>query len=123
VANIDVSDLLLDPDFVDAITVIHRTATVDQYGVNQIVETAVPSYGCVQPASGESVQRLADALQSSDISSFWVQGRIIADATSSYPDIIVWQGNRFQVQLVNDYMNYGRGYTQGICTRERITSG
>ena len=79
--------------------------------------------GSVQPASGKVVQRLPDALRVADISSFWVKGVITADGTTKYPDILVFQGRRYQVQTVADFSNYGQGYCEGTCVAEKPSAG
>jgi hypothetical protein len=117
--QLDVSDVLLDADFLDAITLIHRTSTTDQYGKNQLVECGTPTYGCVQPASGKTIQRLPEALRVADVSSFWIQGKIVSDGACKYPDIIVFNGCRYAVQVVFDYTNYGAGFCEGTCVRQR----
>lgn len=120
-ALIDTSDLLLDPDFLNALTLIHRKPRVDEFGQNILTETPFATVGSVQPASGKTLMRLPEALRVADVSSFWIQGTIQADGTSQYPDIIVFRGNRYQVQTVQDWMNYGNGFCEGTCVREKVT--
>ena len=119
--KIDVSELLADPDFVGPLTLIHRTPTVDQYGNNQLVEVGLQTNGSVQPASGKTLQRLPDALRVADVSSFWLKGKIVADGCNQYPDIIVFQKQRYAVQTVLDWTNWGEGWCEGTCIREKPT--
>jgi len=117
-AQLDVSDLLLDPVFIDPITLIHRTPTVNSYGENTLMENSVTTVGSVQPASTKQIQRLPEALRLADIRSFFIKAEIKSDGTSVYPDIIVFQGKRFQVQSVAPWLNYGSGWNEGICVAE-----
>lgn len=121
-AQIDVSELLLDPDFIDAVTLIHRAASVNQYGENVLVETSEVTVGSVQPISGKQFQRLPDALRTADVRTFYIKATIVSDGTNTYPDIIVFQNERYQVQSVDNWLNYGQGYNSGICVREKIAS-
>lgn len=118
---IDVSDVLADPDFVDQINIIHRKPTVDVYGQNTLVETGVPAFGSVQPASGKALQRLPEALRVANVMSFWVRGQIVSDGRCQYPDILVFNGSRFAVQTVMDWSNWGDGWCEGTCVREKPT--
>ena len=122
-AQIDVSDILLDPDFVDSIQLIHRTATISNKGANVVVEAVpVTTVGSVQPASFKQLQRLPDALRTSDVRSFFIKAAILSDGTSQYPDIIVFGGQRYQVQTVAPWLNYGEGWNEGVCVVEKPAS-
>lgn len=120
--QIDVTEVLADPDFVDAITLIHRTPNVDDFGNNQLTERSEPTYGSVQPASGRTLQRLPEALRVANVSSFWVKGKIVSDGSCQYPDIISFKGQRYAVQVVFDYTNWGEGWCEGTCVREKPTT-
>lgn len=121
-AQLDVSDLLLDPTFVDSLTLIHRTSTVNMYGENVLVETPIATVGSVQPASSRQIQRLPEALRTADIRSFFIRAEILSDGDSQYPDIIVFGGFRYQVMSVAPWLNYGAGWNEGICVREKPAS-
>lgn len=118
-AEIDVTDLLVDPDFIDELILITRATTVNSYGENVVTETSTATVGSVQPASGKTLQRLPDALRVADVSSFWIKGVITADGSGKYPDLISFRGRRFQVQVVFDWTNYGEGWAEGTCVAEK----
>lgn len=117
-AQIDVSDLLLDPDFVDPIQVIRRSTTVNQYGENILVETPINTFGSVQPANFKEIQRLAESLRTHDVRSFYLKLEIVQDASTAYPDILVFNGKRYQVQTAAPWLNFGAGWNQGVCVAE-----
>ncbi len=118
-AQIDVSELMSDPDFVDPIQVITRTPSVSEFGENTVnTVSTLSTIGSVQPASGRALQRLPEALRVANVSSFWFKGQIIATETSRYPSILVFRGKRYQVQTVMDWSNFGAGYTEGTCVAE-----
>lgn len=117
--QIDVSELLADPDFVDNLTLIHRAPLVDSFGQNQLTERSEPTVGSVQPASGKTIQRLPEALRVANVSSFWIKGKIVSDGSCQYPDIIYFKGERFAVQVVFDWTNWGEGWCEGTCVREK----
>ena len=117
-AQIDVTELLSDPDFVDAMQVITRYPSVSTLGEVSFGMSVVNSVGCVQPADYKTVQKLPDSLQVEDVSSFWFKGAIIASAPGKYSSVIVFRGQRYQVQTVADYSNWGEGYSEGTCVVE-----
>ena len=120
-ANIDVSELMTDPDFVDPVTVVARTFVVDTLGQNQLTESCEPSYGSVQPASGKTMQRLPDALRVANVMSFWVNNDIRAKHSKEYPVVLVFEGTRFAVQTIFPWTNWGQGYCEGTCVAEAPT--
>ena len=118
-AQIGVSELLLDPDFIDPVSLIHRSVTVNDFGKTVLTEQTVNTIGSVQPASGKQLERLPEALRIADVRSFFIKAEIVADATNKYPDIIVFQNHRFQVQVTKPWLNWGAGWNEGLCVREK----
>lgn len=120
-ANIDVTELLTDPDFVDPISIVSRVPFVNNLGENTISETTVLSVGSVQPASGSVLQRVPEALRVANLRTFWVKGNIEFSEAGKYPVILVFKGKRFQVQLVFDWTNFGQGWCEGTCVAEALS--
>lgn len=112
-ALIDVTELLSDPDFMDSVTIIRRSQTVNEYGEAEITETSSVVSVVVQPASPDDMQRLPDSARRRDAIAVWYKGTLSADA---YPDVIVWQSKRFQVRDSEAYGNWGAGYSKAVCT-------
>lgn len=120
-AQIDVSELMTDPDFVDAVTVITRVQSVDSSGVASYSESSLTTIGSVQPASYRTVQKLPESLRMEDLSSFWIKGPaaiLTTTASGGYPSILVFRGLRYQVRNVANWGNFGQGYAEGICVAE-----
>lgn len=117
-AKIDVSELLVDPDFVDRMTIITRTPFVNSKGENEIKECPLVSVGSVQPASGRTIAKLPEEFRVANISSFWFKGKIITSAPGKYSSILVFNGQRYQVQTVFDWTNFGAGWCEGTCVAE-----
>ncbi len=120
-ALIDVSDILLDPDFVDSIQIYRRLATVNDFGKTEITTTIIETVGSVQPASAKTLSRLPDELRMEDVRSFYVKIPLLIDGTSTYPDIIVFGGARFQIRTAAPWLNFGNGWNEGLCVREKAT--
>jgi hypothetical protein len=119
VAQINVTELLCDPDFIDAMALISRVPTVDSFGEVHLAETTVNTFGSVQPASGRTIQRLPEAMRVANVSSFWVKGKIVASEPGKYSSILVFKGTRYQVQTVMDWSNWGEGWCEGTCVAEK----
>lgn len=118
-ALIDVSDLLSDPDFIDPIIVIRRTSTTNSFGENVLFETEIQTFANVQPASTKQIMRLPEDLRMADVRSFYLRLEIVQDGTTDYPDILVFQGKRFEIQTAAPWLNYGSGWNEGVCVGQK----
>lgn len=117
-SRIDVTELLTDTDFVGPIQLVSRLPRINSLGENLLTETTVTSVGSVQPASGRAIARLPEALRVANVSSFWFKGTIVASAPGKYSSILVFSGQRYQVQTVLDWTNWGAGWCEGTCVAE-----
>lgn len=117
-AQIDVTELMSDPDFVDKICLVTRVPSINNFGENILKETTFDTYGSVQPATGKVLSRLPEELRVANLSSFWFKGTITASSPGKYSSVLVFKGMRFQVQTVNDWSNFGQGYCEGTCVAE-----
>lgn len=117
-AQIDVSELMSDPDFCDKMIHVGRQTRVNSRGENILTEYGTETVGSVQPASGRVIARLPEALRVANLTSFWLKGKIVASMPGKYPDILVFRGQRYQVQTVFDWSNFGEGYCEGTCIAE-----
>lgn len=116
---VDVSELMSDPELVQPVTLISRTAFVDSFGQNKISEIGKNTVGSVQPISGKTLQRIPESLRVANVQSFWLRENTVVDSSSKYPDIIVKNGKRFTVQMVFDWSDWGSGWSEGVCVAER----
>ena len=117
-AQLDVTELLCDPDFVDEVQHVSRRSQVNSFGENIITQVSEPTVGSVQPADGKTIERLPENLRVSNLMSFWLQGTIVASAPGKYTDILVFRGQRFQVVTVFDWTTWGAGWCEGLCIAE-----
>lgn len=117
-SQIDVTELLSDPDFVDDVTLINRATVVNTKGENVLTEDPVKTVGSVQPASGKTINRLPEAMRVANVMSFWIQGKIVTSRPGEYSAIIVFRGQRFTVQTVLDWTQAGAGWCEGTCVVE-----
>ena len=118
-AQIDVSDLLLDPDFTDRVTLIRRAATVDENGETVFSSTQMRITAVVQAGDSETLERMPDGARLSDLITVYYRGVLTAERVGGYADVIVWGGKRFQVkEVAEDFANWGKGWTKASCMIE-----
>lgn len=119
--QIDVSEVLLDPDFVDPMQLVTRVPTTDLHGEGHLTESTVNSYGSIQPANFKTVQKMPEAMRVDNLMSFWFRGTIVASAPGKYASVLVFKGIRYQVLTVADWSSWGAGWTEGVCIAEPTT--
>lgn len=109
--------LLSNPRFVEAVQLIRRTATVNQYGENVLTEAApVTIQISAQSESGEILKRFPEAARLSDSFVAYSVTDLAPEAAGKYADVIIYQGRRYLVQSANDWQKWG--YTEALCTLE-----
>ena len=113
---LDVSDVLLDPDFCDTTLQCERyTASVDSNGRGTKTQTLVGFAGVITSDRGERLVRNAVGEHATDTISIITRFKLRDAGTGVTADIVRWNGNRYTVVSVNDYSTYGRGFVETIC--------
>ena len=116
--QLDITELMTDPDFVGEMLQISRISQANSLGENIITQCTTVTVGSVQPASGKMIERLPEAERIGNFMSFWLKGVIVASAPGKYTDILSFQGQRFQVKTVFDWSTWGAGWSEGLCVAE-----
>ena len=120
-ALIDVSELLLDPDFADDAILIKRTLSVNANGEAVISEMEIPITAVIQGVNNKDLVKLPEGARLSDAITVFYQGQLQAESQNGYSDIIVWCGRRYEVGPVTEnFMNHGAGFTKAICVGEHV---
>jgi hypothetical protein len=119
---LDVSDVLLDPLFMDLTLSVTRNAqTVGNDGIAVISPTTTGFYGVVTSMNGSVLTRVAEGERISDTITIHTQFKLI-DGQSGYDaDVVNWQGLQWTVTNVNDYSTYGRGFVAATCTLKQLS--
>lgn len=109
-ARIDVSELMVDPDFINSFTIVRRTTTVNQYGENVLAETEESSFGSVQGIGKDALKRLPDGVQLSSMKTIYTKAVFKADEAGKYSDQIIWDSERYNIITVLPWGNFGSGW-------------
>lgn len=109
-ARLDVSELLLDPDFVDPFTIVRRVPTINGYGENVLAESTLDAVGSIQAPGKEAALRLPDGVLIASAKTIYTKTEIYSDKVSGYADQILYQGQRYNVLTVLPWGNFGSGW-------------
>lgn len=115
-ALLDVSDVLTDPDFMDAGLVCYRrTQTVGNNGMATNTETQITFSAVVTSASGFELNREPDGEFVKGLIAVHTKFVLQDGATGLTADEILWKGKRYTVEKVDPYTHFGRGFVSAIC--------
>jgi galactose-6-phosphate isomerase len=108
-ALLDVSDVLLDPDFADSLICERITKTVGDDGLAVESKKTIRFTGVVTNDDGDRLRRLAEGE--------YVDGNIAVHCRLRLEesDVVVFMGRRHTVQNVLDYSHFGRGFVAAKC--------
>jgi hypothetical protein len=119
---IDVSDILLDPDIAgQQFTVLRRTENVNPFGESTWTTAHIQAIGSVQPSGEQGLIREegfdAQAKSIKVVTNYRLRGVAKGPSASRFkPDIILWDGNYFEVINLDSYGSFGAGFVEAECT-------
>lgn len=115
-ANLDVSDLLSDPDFADRGIICERSIqTIGEDGMAENSLTMIKFTGVVTPDMGDVLERLDEGERIKGRITIHSQFPLRDGAEGGSADIVVWKDKRYTVTKVSDLTNFGRGFTRASC--------
>ena len=122
---LDMSDVLLDPDFIDNMTVTRNTQSVDQNGNASDSSVTWNFYGTVTSKGGKRLNRNSVGQFESQtifvVTLFPLTTGTNMTGVTIDADVVTWNGLTYTVTSIDDYSRYGAGFIQATC--ELITLG
>lgn len=115
-AFLDVTDVLLDPDFMDRGLTCERLAQVvtdDGLAVN--TPTLTTFAAVITSDRGDLLVRLAAGERIEGSITIHSRFRLMEGTAGQTADIVHWRGRRYTVSRVDDYSHFGRGFTAATC--------
>ncbi len=114
-AFLDVTDVVLDPDFMDSIVYERNTVTVGSNGLATQTTATGTFLGVVTSNTGDILERLADSERIKGSITIHSMFTLNDGSTGTTADIVLWKGRRYTVSNVNDYSHFGRGFVAATC--------
>lgn len=115
-ANLDVSDVLLDPDFMSRGLICTRIAViVGDNGRPQKTESKHKFNAVVTTNSGMNMDRREDGTLIKGAINIHSRFVLSAGDSESQADEVLWQGREYIVSQVLSNTHYGRGFIKAIC--------
>ncbi|MDI2595020.1 hypothetical protein POF45_26880 [Pseudomonas sp. 681] len=115
-AQLDVTDVLLDPDFMDTgLACKRQVLAVGDNGRATSTETNIAFAGVVTSDKGDILERLAGGERKKGSITVHTIFALTAGDGDTTADIVTWRGKTYTVSNVNDYQHFGRGFICATC--------
>ena len=115
-ANLDVSDVLLDPDFMSRGLICTPIAViVGDNGRPQKTDSKHKFNAVVTTNSGMNMDRREDGTLIKGAINIHSRFVLSAGDSESQADEVLWQGREYIVSQVLSNTHYGRGFIKAIC--------
>lgn len=122
-ARIDVTDILLDPDFIDRLVCERIVQTVGNDGIASNTPTEVKFFGCVTNADGDRLERAPDGERVASTIVVHSKFRLRAGKDGFSADIVRFGENRYTTVKLADYSHFGRGFVAATCDLIPVSGG
>lgn len=119
-ALISVSELLVDADFADPVTVLRQVETVDDDGMVQLVQQRINLVAVVQSMSGEELALLPDLARAEGTMEILTTFPLAIATDSTAADEVIWGNKTYTVISIARFGNYGSQY-EGVMALKNVT--
>jgi len=122
--QLDVSDVLLDPDFIDtSLVCIRQAQTVGTDGIAVDTQTSTPFSGVVTNDTGDILMREAQGEHITGSITIHTKFRLTDGSTSYSADQVTWLGATYTVSRVANWSTYGAGFIAATCDLMPLSGG
>jgi galactose-6-phosphate isomerase len=114
--QLDVSELLVDPDFYeDQLFCLRQSQVVGSNGLATNTQVSIPFGGVVTQVAGSDLNRnsVGEIITGSIL--ICTRFRLLAGKSGYTADIIVRETRQYTVTQVLSYSKYGRGFMEATC--------
>ncbi|NCJ10808.1 head-tail adaptor [Serratia marcescens] len=121
---LDVTEVLLDPDFVDTTLVCHRqiqSRDDDNFTTN--TQQDIPFSGVVTVDRSLETRRMAAGQNINGAILIVTQFRLTQGQPGLDADVVTYRGREYRVTFVDPYTAYGAGFVQAHCELMEFDGG
>jgi len=112
--DLDVTELLGDPDFCESVVVTRRAETVGANGRSSVSSSTQTVQAVVAPGVSRTF-RLPEGQGAEGTVTVHTTFRLTGPANGYQPDLVQWRGSQYTVMEVNDYSHFGAGFVEALC--------
>ena len=115
-ANISVAELLLDADFVDAVTVLRQVEVVGSDGLVTYTTQSIPIVASIQALGGDDLTVTPDLARTGGSYEVITTFPLATATNTSMADTVLWRGIQFIVTSIGRFGNFAgtAGHYEGV---------
>ena len=122
-ANLDITELLSDPDLCDRFQYVRQTEQVDANGYAQRNAITRRAYGSVQPASGQTLKLFPNLTNVTGAIEIWTKAPLQIATATLQSDLVLWKNATYIVaERLDDWTHFGVGFVHAVCTLQSLES-
>lgn len=115
--DLDVSEVLFDPDFADVFTVQRRAEAVNTSGRSQVTVTPfIDIVGVITSTDPSDLERRDDGQMMTRTINVVTAFRLRGPSPGFQPDQIVHDGVTYTVDKILPFTRFGRGFIEAVAT-------
>lgn len=114
-ANLDLSEIIDDPDFADEFIVVQQNQIINNQG-RQTTMRGEPedAWGSMQPAGDETYQQFPDLTRMEGTLDCFTRATLRMKGATHAPDIVLWQDREYLVVARSSYAHFGAGWVRAV---------
>lgn len=115
--DLDVTDILSDPDFSDTFTVTRFVQSISDGGIASNTPTVFSNIlGVVTANDNIDLLKMPDGEILNGSITIHTTFRLTNGDGATDADIITWHGRTYQVRTIGDWSGFGPGFISAVCT-------
>jgi hypothetical protein len=119
-ANISVSELLVDPDFVDLVEIVRSVEEVGEDGMVRYVSRRYQALASIQSAGGHDLDMTPDLARTGGTYEITTTFPITTASDLTKADTVIWRGTEHVVISVGRFDNFGNQF-EGIMSIKTLS--
>ena len=117
--DLDVTEVLSDPDFADTFTIISTSRSMATGVPVDTAAAPVSASGVIIPGKS-NLRRADDGSRLDAYIDIYTQATLTNgfktdDSNSQLADVVAWRNRSYTVMVIEDWSNYGQGFIKASC--------
>ena len=113
-AELDVTEILSDPDLVDDIIVIRSVRSVGMNGIVTDTPGTFFTFGSLQPTPASTLRMLPESVRINGFITVVSPFRFVPLTDTTAPDQVIWHNKTYRCRSCEDWTDWGLGMTISV---------
>lgn len=120
---LDVTEVIVDPDFMDTMTYTRNTQVPIGNGRYENQQVTLPAAGVITMDRGSIINRIEAGSYVDGSILIHTLTRLRVKGAEFDSDSVTWNGTTYTVKSIGDYSRYGAGFIWAVCVPMQLSGG